>query len=96
MSRVRIDADDRALMPALGLPEFGIQKNFYAFADLNRVRHGLFFTTREPEQADPDYDRDAAVDRPLRVARHKTARQDVDALQEPDPACQDEEAADNS
>ena len=52
--------------------------------------------SRRPKQSHSCRRRNPAVNGPLSLSRHKTSRQDVDALQEPDSADQNKQAAQNA
>jgi len=91
MLRIWIDANDRACEPvsprrhgdALAFPNLGIEKDLHPVADLELLRHLTLFVAARPEaETDPCHDQNAAIDRPLRLAGHETAGQNVNALEE--------------
>src|SRR5512138_1266031 len=92
---VRVDAYDRPFEPALAPPDVGIQEYLDPVADLDCLCHPLSAAICPEHESQPDGDRDPAVDRPLRIACHIAAGQDIDPLQEPDSASQDEQNTDH-
>jgi hypothetical protein len=91
MLRVRIDAKDRACEPAFAFPKFGIEKNLHPVADLELYCHVTLFATACPEQKTDSYhNENATIDRPLRLACHETAGQDINSLEEENTTCKDE------
>lgn len=96
MLRIWIDADDRPIEPPFTSPDFRVQKNLNPVADLDFLSHISSSAAVCPENgAQPDDDHDPTIDRPLRIAGHVTAGQDVDSLEEEYPASQDEDDADD-
>ena len=82
MPGVRVDADNCPVEPIVTPPILRVEKYLNPVADLNFVCH-LLAASPEQDQPDPDDNRDRAINRPLRIACHKTAGQDVDSLQHP-------------
>lgn len=78
--------EDYAFVPAFLISKFGIKIDLNPITGLDRFGHGLFFSICKPEQSCTDQYGDGAVDCPLRIACHITARQNVDALQYPNSA----------
>ena len=94
MLRVRIDANDRSCEPAFAFPKFGIEKNLHPVADLELDWHVTLFTTACPEhKTDPYHNKNATIDRPLRLAGHETAGQNINSLEEENSTCKDEDYA---
>ena len=89
MFGIRFDANDNTRIPTFFFSEFGIEVNLNPVTDLDILCH-LFFAREEPEQHTAYNDCDRAVDRPLRVTGHIAVRQNVDALQKPDYAGNDQ------
>lgn len=64
------------------------------------LRPSLSFSTapppvRQKQQHNTDCNREAAISRPANVARHETARQHIDPLQEPDTPDEDQQHAED-
>src|SRR5688572_15344107 len=90
MLRIRIDANDRPSEPAFTVPKFGIKENLHPVADLELLCHTTLFAAVCPkDETDPSHDEKAAVDRPLRIASHKTPRKNVNPLEKKDAARKD-------
>ncbi len=91
---IRVNADDRPIEPLVAPPVPCVEEDLHAVADSNFISH-LLAASAKQDQPDANDDRDRTVDRPLRVTGHETAGQDVDSLQEPDRAAQDEQPPDD-
>ena len=91
MPRIWIDANNSPYEPAFTSPKFGIQKNLHTVADLQLLRHVTLFAAACPkEETDPCHNENTAVDRPLRLASHGTAGQNVNSLEEENTTRKDE------
>ena len=96
MLSIGVNANNRPIEPTIAPPDFGIKKNLNPVADLDFLSHISSSAAVCPENgAQPDDDHDPTIDRPLRIAGHVTAGQDVDSLEEEYPASQDEDDADD-
>jgi hypothetical protein len=58
-------------------------------------KRGIFAPVCEHQQANPNQRGDTAIDRPLELTRHHAAGQDVDPLQKPACAHQDQQDGDD-
>jgi hypothetical protein len=94
---VWIDADNCPIEPALASPDSGIEKYLNPVADFDFLSHIMLLTPIGPKnETDANDDHDATVNGPLRIAGHKTARQNVNPLQEKGAASQEDDHADDS
>jgi len=91
MPRIWIDANNSPYEPAFTSPKFGIEKNLHPVADLELHCHVTLFAAACPkDETDPCHNENTAVDRPLRLACHETAGQNVNSLEEENTTCEDE------
>jgi hypothetical protein len=95
MLRIWIDPHHCPIEPAFVAPDFGIEKNLNPVANSDFVCHSLFAAICPEHDSKTDDNHNSTVNRPLRIAGHGAARQDVDPLQEKCTASQDEEDADD-
>jgi len=89
---VWINSNDRPIKPAFAPPNLGIQEDLNPVADLDFVCHTTLCAAIYPKhETNPDHDHHPAVDRPLRIACHIAAGQNVNSLQEEGSSGQDKQ-----
>lgn len=79
---VRVDAHNDPLEPAFALPDLRLKEYLHAITYPDFIHRSG--TVPEPEKPRAGHHADRAINRPLGVAGHVTAGQDIDPLQEPD------------
>jgi hypothetical protein len=71
-----------------------LQEIFFTYAaarSLKLIRWGSLTSIRKHQDDDPYNHRDGTIDRPLDLAGHKAAGENIDALQEPGASGKDEQ-----
>ena len=96
MFRVWIDTHDLSREPAVTPPDLRVEKDLYPITDFNILSHAILLAAVRPEhQTECNHHHDTAIDRPLWVASHVTAWQNVNSLQKEGAAREDQEDADD-